>query len=107
MLILERAQQEWRDSGVSGIEKCELRRNDANGGVGLVRFAKGAIFPLHDHPGWEDVLILRGSVLIGGTRLDEGDYAYTSAGETHDLVALEDALVYVSSEKGIKIIRNA
>jgi len=89
-----------------GIEFCGLRQNDTNGGAGLVRLQKGARFPSHNHPGWEEALIISGVVKIGGNRLVEGDYLFTEAGETHDAIAVEDTLFYVSSEKGIEILED-
>ena len=41
---------------------------------------------------------------IGGERLEEGDYLYTEAGERHDVVAEEDAVMYVTVEDGIEIV---
>ena len=32
------------------------------------------------------------------------DYAWTEAGEEHDLIAVEDAVVYVASEKPIHAV---
>ena len=87
-----------------GIEFCGLRQNDTNGGTGLVRLKKGARFPTHNHPGWEEALIVSGVVNIGGNRLVEGDYLFTEAGEAHDATAEEDTIFYVSSEKGIEIL---
>lgn len=70
-------------------------------GAGLVKLMKGARFPTHNHPGWEEALIVSGVVKIGGNRLVEGDYLFTEAGETHDAIPEEDTVFDVSSEKGI------
>ena len=89
-----------------GIEFCGLRQNDTKGGAGLIRLKKGARFPMHNHPGWEEALIVSGVVDIGGNRLVEGDYLFTEAGETHDATAVEDTVFFVSSEKGIEILES-
>jgi len=107
MLVRKKNQRSWNPIAGEGIEFCELRQNGTNGGAGLVQLVKGARFPSHDHPGWEEALILCGAVTIGGNRLVEGDYLFTEAGEIHDAVAEEDTIFYVSSEKGIDIIENA
>ena len=45
-----------------------------------------------------------GKIHIGGSTLGPGDYIYTEAGEVHDLHALEDSVIYVSSEKPVTIL---
>ena len=104
MLVRKNTERSWMSMAGEGIEFCGLRQNGTNGGAGLVRLKKGARFPTHDHPGWEEALIISGVVTIGGNRLVEGDYLFTEAGETHDAIAEEDTVFFVSSEKGIKIL---
>ena len=104
MFVKKKSKRSWVPMAGDGIEFCGLRQNDTNGGAGLVRLKKGARFPAHNHPGWEEALILVGVVNIGGNRLVEGDYLFTDAGETHDATAEEDTIFYVSSEKGIVIL---
>jgi ABC-type transport system substrate-binding protein len=36
--------------------------------------------------------------------LTAGDYIYTEAGEVHDLLAIEDSVIYVSSEKPVTVL---
>jgi quercetin dioxygenase-like cupin family protein len=43
-------------------------------------------------------------VRIGGVDLVAGDYLYTEAGEEHDVVALTDATIFVSSQKPTPIV---
>lgn len=104
MLVRKKADRSWMPMAGDGIEFCGLRQNGTNGGAGLVRLKKGARFPTHHHPGWEEALIISGVVNIGGNRLVEGDYLYTAAGETHDALAEEETVFYVSSEQGIEIL---
>ncbi len=104
MFIRKKSERSWVPMAGEGIEFCGLRQNDTNGGTGLVRLKKGARFPTHNHPGWEEALIVSGVVNIGGNRLVEGDYLFTEAGEAHDATAEEDTVFYVSSEKGIEIL---
>jgi quercetin dioxygenase-like cupin family protein len=42
-------------------------------------------------------------VEIGGHVLGAGDYLYTEAGEEHALLALEDSVIYASTERPIQI----
>ena len=107
MLVNKKVDRVWSAMAAEGVEFCPLRQNETNGGAGLVKIQKGARFPTHIHPGWEEVLILRGVVSIGGNRLVEGDYLFTEAGERHDAVAQEETVFFVSSEKGIEIVEGS
>ena len=104
MQIKKKTEREWKPIAGDGIEYCELRRNDAGGGAGLVRIPANARFPLHNHPGWEEALILSGEITIGGQHFVEGDYLFTEPGELHAAIAQKNTVFYVSSEKGIEIV---
>ena len=39
-----------------------------------------------------------------GNVLSAGDYLYTEAGEIHALVALEDSVIFASTERAIRVI---
>ena len=104
MLVRKKSERSWIPMAGEGIEFCGLRENDTNGGAGLVRLRKGARFPTHNHPGWEEVIVISGVVIIGGNRLVAGDYLFTQAGEKHDATAEEETIFFVSSEKGIEIV---
>ena len=49
----------------------------------LLRFAAGAHFPAHNHPGGEQVFVLEGDLQIGRERLRAGDYLYTPPNGKH------------------------
>jgi quercetin dioxygenase-like cupin family protein len=88
MLVRKKADRSWMPMAGAGIEFCGLRQNGTNGGAGLVRLKKGARFPTHNHPGWEEALIISGVVNIGGNRFEE------------------ETVFYVSSEQGIEILED-
>ena len=48
--------------------------------------------------------MLVGIVRIGGVELGPGDYMFTSPGEEHDVFAVSDATIFVSSQKGTPIV---
>ena len=104
MLVNKAANREWRATDYSGIERSLFRNNDAGGRSSLIRLAKGSRFPRHAHHGSEEVVVLSGAVIIGGVELTEGDYLFTDSGEEHDVVAVSDALVFVSSQKNTPIL---
>jgi quercetin dioxygenase-like cupin family protein len=104
VLVNKARDREWKDTGYAGIERSLFRSNDAGGRSSLVRLAKGARFPKHAHHGTEEVVVISGTVLIGGSELAAGDYLYTDAGEEHDVAAVTDAVIFVSSQRSTPII---
>ncbi len=94
----------WADTGHPGVQRSVFRNNAAGGRTSVVRLAAGSRVPRHVHEGNEEVLVLRGWVRIGGTELDEGDYLYTEAGEEHDVEAVTDAMIFVSSQKRVSVV---
>ena len=104
MLVNKAAEREWRATDYPGIERSLFRNNEAGGRTSVVRLASGSRFPRHAHTGTEEVVVLSGAVRIGGVDLNAGDYLFTSAGEEHDVVAVTDALIFVSSQKGTPVV---
>jgi quercetin dioxygenase-like cupin family protein len=49
-------------------------------------------------------VILSGAVQIGGVELAPGDYVFTQPGEEHDVVAMSDAMIFVSSQKATPVV---
>jgi quercetin dioxygenase-like cupin family protein len=49
-------------------------------------------------------VVLAGTVAIGGVELAPGDYLFTSPGEEHDVVALTDAMIFVSSQRSTPVV---
>lgn len=94
--------REWIETPFAGAQRCWLWRNASQGGSSLIRLAAGAVLPQHRHPGWEQVFVVGGRVRIGAATLGAGDYAFTHAGEVHDVEALEASELLVSSEKGVE-----
>jgi quercetin dioxygenase-like cupin family protein len=104
MLVNKSVNRAWTATDYPGIERSLFRNNDTGGRSSVVRLAKGSRFPRHAHHGSEEVLVLLGSVAIGGVDLGPGDYLFTSPGEEHDVVAVSDALIFVSSQKSTPVV---
>ena len=104
MLVNKAATREWKATDYAGIERSLFRNNETGGRSSVVRLARGARFPRHAHQGTEEVVVLSGTVRIGGVELSQGDYLFTSPGEEHDVVAVSDALIFVSSQKGTPVL---
>ena len=104
MLVNKAADRAWLATDYRGIERSLFRNNDTGGRSSVVRLAAGARFPRHAHQGTEEVLVLAGTVRIGGVELATGDYLFTSPGEEHDVVAVTDAQIFVSSQRGTPVV---
>ena len=104
MLVNNAANREWTATDYAGIERSLFRNNDAGGRSSVVRLVKGARFPRHAHHGSEEVVVLAGMVLIGGVELSQGDYLFTEPGEEHDVQALTDAVIFVSSQRSTPVV---
>jgi len=104
MLVNKTANREWKATDYPGIERSLFRNNDTGGRSSVVRLAKGSRSPRHTHHGTEEVVVLSGTVTIGGVELGVGDYLFTNPGEEHDVVAVADALIFVSSQKSITVV---
>ena len=86
------------------VDFCGLRINEMQGGTAIIKMKEGVRFPTHTHKSDEETLIVSGSCLIGGERLQAGDYLHTAQGEEHDVVAETDVVMYVTVENGIEIV---
>jgi quercetin dioxygenase-like cupin family protein len=104
MLVNKAANREWKATDYPGIDRSLFRSNETGGRSSVVRLAQGSRFPRHAHQGTEEVVVLAGVVRIGGVELSAGDYLFTSPGEEHDVVAVSDASIFVSSQKGTPVV---
>lgn len=104
LLANKKQNREWKATDYPGIERSLFRTNDEGGRSSVVRLIAGARFPRHAHRGTEEVVVLSGMVLIGGVELNQGDYLFTQPGEEHDVVALSDAVIFVSSQKSTPVL---
>lgn len=62
----------------------------------LLKFEPGASYPYHNHPGGEEIYVLKGSCLVNEAYLEAGDYLYTPKNFKHG----------VTSEKGCELLLN-
>lgn len=104
MLVNVAADREFVTTPYAGIERALFRNNDDGGRSSMVRLVAGARFPRHAHHGSEEVVVMEGRVLIGSADLQAGDYLFTEPGEEHDVLALTDAVIFVSSRKATPVV---
>jgi quercetin dioxygenase-like cupin family protein len=104
MLLNRNAGREWKATDYPGIERALFRNNEAGGRSSFVRLKEGARFPRHAHHGMEEVVVIAGGVSLGGTVMEAGDYLFTEPGEEHDVVALTDCVLFVSSQRSTPVV---
>ena len=104
MLVNKSSNRDWKPTHYSGIDRSLFRNNDAGGRSSVVRLSQGSRFPRHAHHGTEEVVVLSGTVQIGGNELSQGDYLFTQPGEEHDVVAVSAAVIFVSSQKSTPVV---
>ena len=104
-MLMNRAHgREWKPTDHAGVERALFRNNDSGGRSSFVRLKEGARFPTHAHQGTEEVVVISGKVSLGGVEMVEGDYLFTAPGEVHDVVAVTDTVIFVSSQKATPVI---
>lgn len=104
MLLKKITERQWAPTDYPGIERSLFRSNETGGRSSVVRLREGSRFPKHAHHGTEEVLVLSGRVALGGVAMEQGDYMFTTPGEEHDVVAVTDAVIFVSSQKATPIV---
>lgn len=74
----------WRDSPHAGVawKKLYFDRESGESTV-LLRFAPGASYAAHRHPGGEQYFVLEGSLDDGGTTYGAGTYVRLAPGSAH------------------------
>lgn len=99
--ITSTATQEWKPLVETGIDTCgifvkPLRYNEEQKRFSsiLLKFQSGAKYPYHNHPGGEELFVLKGECIINDQMLRAGDYLYTPAGFKHA----------VRSDKGCELL---
>jgi len=90
---------EWRPTEHQGINYSVLRLNEQGGGTVFLKFDADTHGKAHTHPAGEELLVLSGSITIGGTKLGPGDYLYTPPDGVHDAIAHETTVMLLSAPK--------
>ncbi|POZ61881.1 cupin domain-containing protein [Chromobacterium alticapitis] len=97
----------WSPTPFPGADFVWLRRNQGGGGSALLKLAKGARLPLHQHPGAEQVFVTAGKLKVGEHVLSKGDHLFIDANVPHAVEALQ-ASVYltVSETDGVELLES-
>ena len=108
--LVRSGQIEWRalaEPGVSGVFVKVLRfdRETRRAPTILLKFAAGATYPAHNHPGGEEIFVLEGDLKLGKDHLHAGDYLYTSPNGKHAARSEKGCIVLVSVPEEVVILK--
>jgi anti-sigma factor ChrR (cupin superfamily) len=100
MIHVAKNQREFTETGIPGIRQCTLWEENGEGAY-YSEFKAGAQFPLHDHEGVEQCIIISGRIRSYGVEMTAGDFMKLGVGEVHTVHAMEDTLVLFAHRGGV------
>ena len=102
--LVRREENQWQFSA-PGVSKKVLRDDKQTGeSTLLLRFEAGATYPLHNHPGDEEIFALEGDIKVGTHELKPGDYLHTPPEGKHDVSSQTGCLVFLRLSKPIELL---
>lgn len=107
--LVRSEQIEWKplaEPGVSGVSVKVLRfdKETRRAPTILLKFAAGATYPAHDHPGGEEIFVIEGDLKLGNDHLYAGDYLYTSPNGKHAVRSEKGCVVLVNVPEEVVIL---
>jgi quercetin dioxygenase-like cupin family protein len=70
----------------------------------FVRFEPGSSYPLHNHPGKEEIVVLEGEIKVGKYQMKAGDYLLTPPEGKHAVTTVSGGLVVIKLDKATEFI---
>jgi quercetin dioxygenase-like cupin family protein len=71
----------------------------------LLKFEPGAAYPLHNHPGGEEIFVLEGDIKLGKDELLAGDYLFTAKNNKHRVSTTKGCVVLLKAPQEVEIIK--
>lgn len=108
--ILVRSNElDWKplnEEGVTGVfVKSLLYDTDAKrSSTILLKFEPGSTYPLHNHPGGEEIFVLQGDIKLGKDELVTGDFLFTAVNNKHRVSTKNGCIVLVKVPEEVEII---
>lgn len=95
--IVQAHEYSWVPSPQAGIERVMLDRfgGEAARATSIVRYAAGSSYPLHAHPGGEEILVLSGTFSEDNRHCPAGWYLRNPPGSVHQPVCKDGATIFV------------
>jgi anti-sigma factor ChrR (cupin superfamily) len=101
---------EWKplaEEGVSGVYVKSLMFDEKQNRAPtmLLKFEAGARYPLHTHPGGEEVFVLEGDIHLGKDHLFAGDYLFTAPDNLHAVRSDGGCVVFLKAPLATEFIK--
>ena len=80
------------------------RTGDGGPEAALLRYEPGASVPLHEHMGWEHILVLDGAQSDGSARFAEGALMISPPGTCHAIASAEGCVVLAVWQRPVRIV---
>ncbi len=101
---------EWQplnEENISGVYVKSLMFDEAarRSATILLKFEAGATYPLHTHPGGEEIFVLEGDIRLGKDVLQAGDYLFTAVGSKHRVSTKNGCVVFLKAPREVEIIK--
>lgn len=94
----------WRPTPFDGVEWKKLRFDpDTGRSAVMLRFAPGATYGAHRHPGGEEYLVLEGNIEEGGQVWGAGSYICHPEGSRHAPRSPDGCLLFVLLPRPIEL----
>ena len=97
--LTKAARRPFAETGFPGVT-CSTIWSENGNGSDFIAFKAGARFPLHDHEGPEEIVILAGKIRFGDKVVSAGDYLKAGPGDVHDTEVLEDSVFFIAHVGG-------
>ncbi len=96
----------WSETAYDGIRWKVLHHDPVSGrSAFLLRFERGASYPMHRHPEWEDYLVVEGSVRDDGAERHTGTFVHHPGGTAHRLVSTGGCVLLVLLALPVEILK--
>lgn len=100
---------DWKilnEPGISGVfvKVLQFDKETRRAPTILLKFEAGATYPLHNHPGGEEIFVLEGDIKLGKDELSGGDYLYTAVDNKHRVSTKNGCVVLLKAPQEVEII---
>ena len=73
----------------------------------LLKFEAGASYPLHTHPGGEEVFVLEGDIHLGKDHLYAGDYLFTAPDNLHAARTDGGCILFLKAPRATEFVKKS
>ena len=103
--LVETSSASWKPSKVPGVEYVALHTDPKEKeGTFLLKMAPGTSYPRHRHPGGEEILMLKGDMIVGDRKMKPGDFLYSPPSSVHDASTEKGCMFMTILPKAVEFV---